>query len=573
MTILSSDIQVGDPSSWDVLDEDWNSLTGWTKSGTGTSEISPAGNIHVLPDSNNYIVESKTVTALQTLNQTTVEFRDYYDALGTFASGNIVYLAWRDATHIIQLSINTDGVASLDENNNMVRIRDFQIKTGTWYVWRCLIDSTNHILSLFLQYNGQWYNVGSCYTLRNETGFTGLVYAVQNFRAPSGSCEMHRDYFRIASGLYVPTEFIPLSTTNLDINVDVTAHASLQMAMPTDVTHNAETYPGADWTQTTSGGAVIGQSTDWFKSGSHCIKYQGSGADSARLSYSIIPVNILDGLSAWCRVSSITLGHVARLFYWYNDGGGTAANERLLNICVKNVGGIYFIGWIAKIGTATHVLKLSNIVVQANTDFYVDLINSVTEYDGTTLAVNGMVALNSMSIFSALILPTEIGFGSRGGETTYAGTCVAYIDELWYGNTYLPRISSIEIAPNGATVMAVSRRLYHALDNTSKISILTGNLDGSGILFQQYLDTTSYDDQPVGIVRSGTSLYLFICRQVYGSGSATRTTLFKSINSGVTFSEVATNDTYLAYPSKLIQGGKIFCGGWYFPVIRGRPTL
>ncbi len=571
---LSPALQQNDTPTWDLLVEDFNSTpNGWTFHGTGTHEISPAGQLHVLPNASSYCYADKTVSGLATANQTTHEWSDYYDNIGTLASGNVHYYTFRDDRHIVDFTIASDQLIYTNGGGVAQLLRYVNIKPGAWYTWRLVCDSINHINSVFLKYSGIWYFIGTYSGLKGDAGSAGIVYAPQVYRGSSGSSEVHRDYNYIASGLYAPTVFTTLKNRNLDatVTLDISNYASLQMTMPPDgFSYDAETYPGI-MTEYKTGAANVSQSSDYAYAGTYSIKLEGSGTDTCRLYKSVTPADFIDCVSARVFVPAITdvpADNVMRLFYEYFNGGGTPANERLANVGIINFLGALHPCLIIKIGTDTHVLRISDHVFTPATWNTVELVTSVTgsgATPGTWLIVNGIMVLDED--YWTFNTATEIGLGSRGGESVYPGTGLAYVDDLMFANSYMARISALCLTSNNKVAISASRRNTHNYDVTSKIAIFLGNIDGTGMEFKNYYDTVSYDDQPVGtVIADNGNIYVFGMRQSYTSGATeVRSSVWKSTDNGTTYSLAATDDTYIMQPSQIIVGGKIFCTGWKYP--------
>jgi hypothetical protein len=202
-----------DPSSWDLLNQSWNDLTGWTKFGTGTASISPAGQLYILPNDNNYIIEQRDIGSLPS-DGFTLQSRFVLDNVGDLASG--AFYSWQlfDGAVLANFRIFSDYIAVQKTDLSFVTAA-LVSSTGTWYTFRLIVDMDGETLSVYRKTDvTDWEFVSTFTELRDLVDTDGIVRVYME-RPAGTSAESHTDYTRIASGLYVPTVAIecPLMDT------------------------------------------------------------------------------------------------------------------------------------------------------------------------------------------------------------------------------------------------------------------------------------------------------------------------------------------------------------------------
>jgi len=181
--------------TWDLLDEPWDSLGTWVKIGTGTSEISPAGQLHNIgyagrqKDNDPYLPDKYTVESRLKIN--------VYGGLGwewwfyskTPYAPNRRLMALRIAEHKII-------------NRSALLIDEYSIENlpDTWYIWRFIVDGTVPEVKI---YRDDVY-IHTFTELRVSSIQRINLFAILY-------CEGHEDYLKIASGLHEPS---PTEYTN-----------------------------------------------------------------------------------------------------------------------------------------------------------------------------------------------------------------------------------------------------------------------------------------------------------------------------------------------------------------------
>jgi len=201
-------VKAGDPPSWDLLNNPWDSLNGWGQYGAGTSEINPAGQHHQKPNSGTYIARWKDIGTLP--DDYTGEFKLCVD---NFGNGGYVDHEFYDGVHRYAIFIYAGKIKNPDSGTEISLTTD----AGTWYTWRVVIDSSGHSFKVYRKPNGgSWSYIGNIGGGLNYTDGDGTVYYTSSNIAGQNGCEAHEDYLKIASGLYEPS----LSTTyRIDLNL------------------------------------------------------------------------------------------------------------------------------------------------------------------------------------------------------------------------------------------------------------------------------------------------------------------------------------------------------------------
>jgi len=176
-----------------IIDEPWDSLTGWTT--YYAVEISPAGKLHFGPlDGCSFATVSKLLADLP--DEYTTEVCHIFDFFG--APSQISRLDIRCTNgYVMQIRIYKDKIRYETELGfSEIAITNAE---DTWYVWTVVVDTSPVNVKVFRDNDLvlQYYSMPS-------TSSDGSIW--QWFWRTSGSrdAESHEDYWRIASGLHEP---------------------------------------------------------------------------------------------------------------------------------------------------------------------------------------------------------------------------------------------------------------------------------------------------------------------------------------------------------------------------------
>lgn len=182
-----------DPASWDLLNQPWDSTTGWTKAGSGTSDISPTSQLRHIPDNGTYVERYRDIGTLPEAGYT-LEASMCVDSFGT----SDAYAAFDlyDGLHAVGIYINATAVRSRDGQPI-----NLTTNTSEWYTWRFVIDSDAHLVDVYR--NATFVgNLTSLYDYTSNDGWVSIF--LQNRLAGQGGAQTHIDYTKIATGLYRP---------------------------------------------------------------------------------------------------------------------------------------------------------------------------------------------------------------------------------------------------------------------------------------------------------------------------------------------------------------------------------
>lgn len=190
--------------SWDILNQNWDSLSGWTKFGIGTAEISPEGQLHLvdsvgimgmgklmdIPDV--YVTELKLK-----IDDYGTEFIDYHN-LQIFSPN-----------HKFQFHIH-DDIIRIEQVGDVWKVFTLTNQEGVFYIWRLLFN--NGTLNIYRDdvWIGEVENVYE--QVNNDTSVWGTqIYATM---------EAHEDYLKISSNLYYSSAFPIINPYNFVVYGD-----------------------------------------------------------------------------------------------------------------------------------------------------------------------------------------------------------------------------------------------------------------------------------------------------------------------------------------------------------------
>jgi len=212
----------------DLLDDNCNTLTGWTDGDTygGETSVSPAGQFKF--DSGTDTLHNGAATIYRTIssppNTHTIEIKTYFDALGTDPNLDDAVLVYSSATWALFVIFQSTGLFVTAAGGTTAEVGTDIVKCNTeaeWQTWRFEVDKTtpsSATVAVYLKNSTE-----SSFTLIDtvacdyEDSFTnGQVF----FSQRGGTTEhriTHVDYIKIATGLgqTVTSEDSPhLDTTN-----------------------------------------------------------------------------------------------------------------------------------------------------------------------------------------------------------------------------------------------------------------------------------------------------------------------------------------------------------------------
>jgi len=168
--------------TWDIIDESWDALGTWIKVGIGTSEISPAGQLHQLNNAGR-----RKLLTLPT--QFTLEARLKIDG---FNGQSYLYECENNPAGLMYILIESDKIK---QALAPVGYDEIAVDTteGTFYVWRFLCDFVGGTIKVYrdASYIGEFTNI--------PAGASDLVTTQAGLL-----CDAHEDYLKIATDLHSP---------------------------------------------------------------------------------------------------------------------------------------------------------------------------------------------------------------------------------------------------------------------------------------------------------------------------------------------------------------------------------
>jgi len=173
---------------WNLLNETWDSLGNWNKTGYGISIISPSGQLFQKSDTGLSVGREKDLTDLP--SKYTAEFRHKHEKI-------IDYFIFYNGEHQLEFGISSTGIFISDEYNN---IDSFTFTVNNeFHIWRLVMDSTIEKLKVFFDniFIKEWNSILS------SSSYDGRI-RIETTDFITGS---HQDYIRIITGLYDYTTF------------------------------------------------------------------------------------------------------------------------------------------------------------------------------------------------------------------------------------------------------------------------------------------------------------------------------------------------------------------------------
>lgn len=179
-------------TTWDLIDEPWDALGNWTEIGTGVSEISPAGQLHLLPDQGMYVGRRYELGDLP--NQYTIGMNLSVDE---FEIADFSILSYsgikRFNIYIFSDKIETFLASGLNQ---------YYIDTAenTWYIWRFLVDITGEELKIYRDSILLHTFTGEFQSYAGNDGRIDHQSTDDLLDPITPNAEAHQDYINFASG-------------------------------------------------------------------------------------------------------------------------------------------------------------------------------------------------------------------------------------------------------------------------------------------------------------------------------------------------------------------------------------
>lgn len=180
------------------LDQNWDGLSGWTTTGSGTIEVNPAGQLHMgdVTGTTSTITKDNLFIPLQY----TYEFRgkvDDFAPLGPSSNYSSMSTEIYDGTYRLSLAIESDGIYVM-QGTSWVKVKSMTMDND-WHVWR--VTMLNGNASIYM--DGILQATSSTRALSSST--QKIVHFIQGSSA--NSAESHIDYTRLIYDTVVNEEW------------------------------------------------------------------------------------------------------------------------------------------------------------------------------------------------------------------------------------------------------------------------------------------------------------------------------------------------------------------------------
>ena len=208
-----------DPPSWDLLDEDCSNISDWVDAdnGGGASSVDPAGQFKMAvagAGAGYYAHRHRDIGSYP--DTFTVEVKLYYDALGTQANTDYFVLACRQGDEMLFLIFESGGLQIYDTGSGYTEVGTNLVKYGAskeWQTWRFLVTFGtvgDGVCDVYLNDSTHdWEKVGTAIPCSYQGTFTDGYTQIIQYGYVTANMMAHVDYFKIATGLYAPTVFVP----------------------------------------------------------------------------------------------------------------------------------------------------------------------------------------------------------------------------------------------------------------------------------------------------------------------------------------------------------------------------
>jgi len=135
---------IGSPTEWDLLDEDFDSVT-WSDEdyGNGVSEESPSGQLRLDGNSEQYPSSNwaRRSTDLGDLPDSfEVEIEVYHDALGTIADCDAFSLLLMQSDEGLFVLFSTAGLFVYDSDSGYTEVGTDLVEIAEWQTWRFVVE-------------------------------------------------------------------------------------------------------------------------------------------------------------------------------------------------------------------------------------------------------------------------------------------------------------------------------------------------------------------------------------------------------------------------------------------------
>jgi len=329
-------------------------------------------------------------------------------------------------------------------------------------------------------------------------------------------------------------------------------------------TDDFEAYPGS-WTESEAGSSVVGQSTDFAKSGSNSLKISSVGTDRA-FAWQDITAGTANrwSLSGEVYVTSVTDGSKCVFF-----GAREATTGFGAWAAVVRTGSRYHWAIIWYNGSYATVSAANDDELTLSTWYTVELAHEM-DAGGSS---HTLVLIVDGKVVAEVAPPT--GLDGDYPTRLYVGdaienpidySSVRYVDDLTFHNMRWASHDGIaHHTPSNTLVGSVRYATVHGYEADGKAIMVYSTDSGATWTQGTTIDEANPDDDRVmaGLIYSGTTIYAFNQYRDDNETSIWSTVVYQSTDSGVTFTEIASSELVGQHfiPSHE-SGGLIYGASW-----------
>lgn len=204
------------PASWDLLDNDCSSLTGWTPESAGSGaniSVSPEGQWRFYTgesDGTNALLLSRDIGSIP--DTFTIEVQILNDVLGTRGANDFARILICQSDEVVGLHFASDGFFLRTGGPTFNEVGTDLVKFGAsseWQTWRILVTLTGTAgagtCDVYLNDSSHvWSKVGTGLSCSWSGEATNGLTTIYGYGYTTSGITFHINYIKIASGLTPP---------------------------------------------------------------------------------------------------------------------------------------------------------------------------------------------------------------------------------------------------------------------------------------------------------------------------------------------------------------------------------
>lgn len=205
---LSADVFPYNRFTPDLLDEDCSDISDWTDGDADGAEssVDPAGQFKFdtgdgADEGDPYAQRYRVISAPP--DKFTIEFKTYFDALGTIVNSDFFYMTYRSSTWRFQVIMTSDhmsirkaGAANYTYFYGVVKCN----ASAAWQVWRFQVDKSAGEDAATVEVFLDGVSLGTCDCDYEVAGTNGYIQFIQTGYTTDHRIS-HIDYIKVATGL------------------------------------------------------------------------------------------------------------------------------------------------------------------------------------------------------------------------------------------------------------------------------------------------------------------------------------------------------------------------------------